>query len=77
METMFTIEYHQQKISVEEKNMGGRMLYLVHFTGRPALFITKASDMDGSLFWTSVPEGRQQVALEIGALIDQHLKTVF
>lgn len=34
------------------------------------LFITKARDADQYDFWTSLPQGRQKLAEEIGELVD-------
>jgi len=38
------------------------------------LFVTYAERNTGDYFWTSVPEGNQALAQEIGSQIDLHLK---
>jgi hypothetical protein len=38
------------------------------------LIITRATHENAYRFWTSIPEGRQRQAEEIGTLIEEHYK---
>jgi hypothetical protein len=78
METIdltLAIIYNGVKIRVEKKLIKGFELYGVVFADkRQPLVMTVATKSSGKQFWTSVPEGRQQEAEAIGALIDNHYK---
>lgn len=53
---------------------GKQVLYRVLSADQQlAFFLTRAQDAEGSFFWTSIPEGRQQLAEEIGVLIEAYL----
>jgi len=70
----FTIDYNNNQLKVETFKLAQQVIYRLIFTdGKTPLFITKASTRDQAAFWTSVPEGRQKLAEEIGPLIDQYL----
>lgn len=69
----FTLNYNNKAVTVEVLSFEGRVLYSVHFNDRPSVFLAKAITLSGKSIWTSVPEGRQGIAVEIGALIDEYL----
>jgi hypothetical protein len=70
----FEIEYEHSPVKVEEVELAGKCLYVVTFNDHSRFFLTRALDRDGAFFWTSVPEGKQKLAMEIGKLIENHFK---
>lgn len=44
--------------------------------GRKPLVIARASNVDAAKFWTSIPEGRQKEANEVGSLIETYLNKI-
>ena len=70
----FEVIYKEKAVKIEEVSVGGQALYKVIFSDRPAMFVTRAKHFNASKFWTSVPEGRQELAEEIGELITKHYK---
>lgn len=42
---------------------------------RSMVVITVANDDEGKKFWTSVPEGRQELAEEVGRLVALYVKS--
>ncbi|GAC1387629.1 MAG: hypothetical protein NVSMB45_17410 [Ginsengibacter sp.] len=70
----FDVIYKEQAVKIEAVSIGGQSLYKILFSDRPAMFVTRAKDFNSSKFWTSVPEGRQELAEEIGELIMNHYK---
>ena len=73
---MFELDYHGSKVKVQEHNVNGTTVFrLVFPDSRKPLVITRATRSNYTDFWTSIPEGRQKEAEEIGALISEHLNT--
>jgi len=70
----FEVFHKEKTVKIEAVSIGGQSLYKVMFSDRPAMFVTKAKDFNAAKFWTSVPEGRQELAEEIGELIIKHYK---
>lgn len=67
--------YRDIRILVRRHHIAGQEVYWVRFADcRPPLVITRAMHAGKYHFWTSVPEGRQAEAGEIGSLIAGHLK---
>jgi hypothetical protein len=64
----FNIIYQGNTVKVEVHEVGKQEIMKVHLSD--VLFITKGKDIDRYDFWTSIPQGRQQLAEEIGELID-------
>ncbi len=72
----FEIIYRGNFLKVISINIEKQVLYRIQFPDNtPPLIICSATNFDKEKFWTSVPEGRQQLALETGLLIDQYLTT--
>jgi len=72
----FELAYNGNKIKVQEHQVAGQTVFRIVFTdNRKPLVITRATRSNYTDFWTSVPEGRQQEAEEIGAFISEHLNT--
>ena len=70
----FEVIYKEKAVKIEAVSIGGQSLYKVIFSDMPAMFVTRAKNFNASKFWTSVPEGRQELAEEIGELITNHYK---
>jgi hypothetical protein len=70
----FEVIYKEKPAKIEVISVGGQTLYKVIFDEKPGLFVTRAKHFNANKFWTSVPEGKQQLAEEIGVLIEQHYK---
>lgn len=67
--------YQNTLIQIHKEHLGRTEIYKVIFTnGNSPLVITKAVRNSASYFWTSVPEGRQRQAEEIGRIIEKHLQ---
>ena len=71
----FEIFYLKEKIKVQQHAVGSQAIFRITFSNNlPPLVITRATHASAFSFWTSVPEGRQKEAEEIGALIEENLK---
>lgn len=70
----FDINFSGRVLKVKEVKMGKDKLYVVSGEGMQPLGLTVARAHGGGEFWTSMPEGRQQEAEDIGPLIDEYLK---
>ena len=71
----FNIAYQGQQLDVQILDVGGQRIYKVNFPSGVTLLMTRAKNADGVYFWTSVPEGKQRQAEEIGSLIEPILKS--
>jgi len=72
---IFELDYKGVKIKVQKHSIAGQVLYRVQFRDkRPPLVITRATNANAARWWTSIPEGRQGEAEEIGPLIAEYLK---
>ena len=67
------IHYRTEALKVEKLHLGGSMVFKVLFPGNPVpLLLTRAQRSGPRFFWTSLPEGRQKEAEEIGVLIENY-----
>jgi hypothetical protein len=72
----FVINYNGDTLKVKRELIANQTVYIVLFTdGKKPLFLNRAMAPDYSKFWTSVPEGRQPEAEEIGPLIQEQLQS--
>ncbi|GAC1421970.1 MAG: hypothetical protein NVS1B13_03830 [Flavisolibacter sp.] len=71
----FELDYQNKKIRVQRRNLGYQVIFRVQFgpNGTP-LILTRAASAPGQRFWTSIPEGRQKEAEQIGPLIEQYFR---
>jgi len=72
----FEVEYHGLAADVVEHRLPSGRVFHVKFS-QPALkplVITVAHDSDDRKFWTSVPEGRQELAEEVGRLVASFIR---
>ena len=72
----FELDFNTGKIGVNRHSVGAQTIFRIVFSDkRPPLVITRASHSNAYIFWTSIPEGRQKEAEEVGILISEYLKT--
>ena len=73
----FVLDFKEGKINVQRHSIGGQTLFKIGFSDkRSPLVITRALHANAHRFWTSIPEGRQREADEIGPLISEYFKTI-
>ena len=71
----FEIKYLNTTLYIKPVEMPGRYAFHVSFSSsRKPILVVRATDFNGDKFWTSMPEGRQNEAEGVGALIEQHIK---
>ena len=69
------LDYRGLGITASKHLLGSTDLFRITFgDNRKPLVITMAKKESGRDFWTSIPEGRQREAEEIGDLITNHFK---
>jgi hypothetical protein len=68
------VDYKGESIKVQILDVVGQRIYKVNLPSAASIFLTRAKNAEGKYFWTSVPEGKQKLAEEIGALIEPYLK---
>jgi len=73
MENSFTVEYNSQTVKIREMLISGSPAFIAWFPDQAPLVLVRANDANSDRFWTSVPEGRQQLAEEIGPLIAEQI----
>ena len=71
----FYISYNNEPVYVESLSIGTQVLYRVNFHNKP-LLLSRAKDANGAYFWTSIPEGKQKLAEQIGPLIETYIKSL-
>jgi len=72
----FEITYLEKILKVTPIYIEKQLLYRIQFPDQtPPLFICSATNFDKEKFWTSIPEGRQELATETGLLIDDYFNT--
>lgn len=71
---IFTIIYNGQEVKVQPYTSQNRELFAVGLPQKQ-LIITKSEKLNGTEFWTSMPQGDQKLAEQIGKLIDDKKST--
>lgn len=75
LSTNFQLIWRNKELEVLPKKVGGGWVYIIRFPDRtPVLMLTYATKEKGGHFWTSVPEGRQGEAEQIGPMITEHYR---
>ena len=75
-DSLFELFYKNEKIKVQRHSIGSQTIFRIVFSNsRTPLVITRATHENAYRFWTSIPEGRQREAEEIGPLIEEFYKT--
>lgn len=73
----FELAFYGGKIKVQKHSPGAQVIFKIEFSDkRPLLVITRATHAEAHRFWTSIPEGRQLEAEEVGSFISEYFKTV-
>jgi len=68
----FKIAYDDTEINIMEHSVGAVPIYRITFADeRKPLIITVTANLSKNNYWTSVPQGRQKEAEEIGLLITE------
>jgi hypothetical protein len=71
---IFSIEAYGVVITCQRLDIPGQVVYYVKFSSqRKPITIARAKFVDSDARWTSIPEGRQNEAEGVGALIDEYL----
>jgi hypothetical protein len=75
LEPPFGILYEGRTVKVTEHDLKGKRVFYIDYDGwkRP-LTVTVALRDTGEKFWTSIPEGRQKEAEDVGKLIGQYIR---
>ncbi|MEO6838914.1 MAG: hypothetical protein ABI185_11050 [Ginsengibacter sp.] len=72
---IFELDYENWKIKVSRHSIGSQVIFKIGFPDkRQPLIITRALRDNACKFWTSIPEGRQKEADEIGPLIAEYIR---
>ncbi|SDE62693.1 hypothetical protein SAMN05216464_10814 [Mucilaginibacter pineti] len=75
MEEPFVIEYEGKTAKVSEHHLQDMRVFRIIFNGtRKPLTITVAEKPGRKKWWTSVPQGRQKEAEEVGRLIADYIR---
>ncbi len=73
----FELNFNEGKINVHRHLVGTQTIFRVLFSDkRQPLAVTRATRPNAYKFWTSIPEGRQNEAEEVGALISEYFKLI-
>ena len=73
LKSPFTIEQGILKLNVQPHKTGDATVFVIQFSDRrQPLVITRARGENKPVFWTSIPEGRQEEAEKIGPMITAH-----
>lgn len=76
MEAPFDIEYEGIAATVTEHYLQEmRVFHILFSNNRKPLVIAVAEAPGGKKWWTSVPQGRQKEAEEVGKLVANHIRT--
>jgi hypothetical protein len=71
----FEIVFEQQTLKVEIIRSGKSVVYKITNDKKPGVFfVTRAMNAEKNWFWTSIPEGRLELAGRIGLLIEEKIK---
>ena len=73
---IFDLEFGNGTIRVEQIQIPGQTFFRVNFSNQiPQLTLLRATDASQAKFWTSIPEGRQNLAELIGPLIEKYYRS--
>ena len=72
---IFELDFKNGKIRIQRHLVSQQIIYRIVFSDkRSPLVVTRALTDNASRWWTSIPEGRQREAEEIGPLITAYIK---
>jgi len=70
-EDIFELNFRDQMIRIQRHLVSNQIIYRIVFSDkRNSLVITRALTENAAHWWTSIPEGRQREAVEIGQIIE-------
>ena len=73
---IFELDFKEGKIRVQRHFVASQTIYRIVFSDkRDPLVVTRALTDNAVRWWTSIPEGRQSEAEEIGPLIANYIKS--
>jgi hypothetical protein len=73
----FEMNFSDRMITVQQVQLPGQVFFKISFRpGEPPLVILRATGVDGQKFWTSMPEGQQELAEQVGWLIEQRYRSI-
>ena len=73
----FGLDFQGGKINITRHTIGSQVIFRVVFSNKKnPLVLTRALHANANRFWTSIPEGRQREAEEVGELISEYFKTI-
>lgn len=76
IEPPFEVFFEGNTVRVSEHELKGKRIFHIDFGGRKKpLVLTVAMNRKDEKFWTSIPEGRQNEAEQIGKLIAVHIRS--
>jgi len=71
----FELDFMSGRIKVQRRLVANQTVYIVVFSdNRKHLVLTRATSHNANYFWTSVPEGRQREAEQVGPVIAEHIR---
>ncbi len=72
----FELDFKDEKINVQRHSIGSQVIFRILFSNkRTPLVITRGTHSNAYKFWTSIPEGRQNEAEEVGPIISEYFKS--
>ena len=75
IEPPFEVEFLGKTARIAEHELAGKRVFQVDFgKGERPLVISTGIGVSGDKFWTSIPQGRQKEATDIGKLIAEHIR---
>jgi len=75
IEKPFELEVSGKMLRISEHELANKRIFHVHYgAGTKPLVIAVAVAANNKKFWTSIPQGRQKEATEIGKLIAEHIR---
>ncbi|WP_316819122.1 hypothetical protein [Pedobacter nyackensis] len=75
IEPPFDLEWEGNSIKVSEHELAGKRIFHIHFNDdKKPLVITVGLGLGDQKFWTSIPQGRQSEAEQIGKLIAAYIR---
>lgn len=73
---IFDLQFGVTNIRVERLDIPGQTFFRVKFSNEiPPLTLLRATNAKEERFWTSVPEGRQQLAEQLGPIIEDYYRS--
>jgi len=75
IEAPFELDLDGRHMRISEHELAGKRVFHISFgKSEAALVISIGMSARGEKFWTSIPEGRQKEASEIGKMIAKHIR---